>query len=674
MSYTTGIMPLKQVRKPPFTIESPGYEEVAGETKPRRHPKAKDGLITSPAEESTPLVQMHTETKKVQKIVEGEVQEVEKKWQLFELSPFTFVTYKEYLQYVLELGAGLRKLGLNPGERLHLYAATSSNWMAVAHGCSSQSISIVTAYDSLGASGVEHTLVQSKVSGMFVDPQLLQTVNTALKSSPHVKFVVYNDSSIFAKPDHSEVDEFKKQNPDLPVYSISELRKLGQENPVEPVPPKPEDLYCLMYTSGSTGAPKGVPMTHAGIIAAGKSCHDYQSSLFDRFALLSRFADIFILAYLPLAHIFELCLENLVLVIGGTLGYGSPRTLSDVSVKNCAGDMRELRPTVMVGVPQVWETVRKGVTSKVQGSSPVVRALFWGAFNYKTFMSQRGLPAASLLDGIVFKKVREMTGGRLRFIMNGASGISDGTKHFLSMVLAPMLTGYGLTETGANGALGSPLEYTSNAIGPIPASVDVKLVSIPELGYSTDNNPPQGEILVKGPAVFTEYYENPEETAKAKTADGWFKTGDIGEFDADGHLKVIDRVKNLVKMQGGEYIALEKLESIYRGSNLVHNIMIEGHSDHPRAIAVIYPNEKLFHEKAEELGVDEHDMYHSPKMVSAVYKDMVAHGKRANLAPIEMIAGLVITDEEWTPINVNRKVVREKYKKEMDECFAKQGS
>lgn len=341
------------------------------------------------------------------------------------------------------------------------------------------------------------------------------------------------------------------------------------------------------------------------------------------------------------------------LVIGGTLGYGSPRTLSDVSVKNCAGDMRELRPTVMVGVPQVWETVRKGVTSKVQGSSPVVRALFWGAFNYKTFMSQRGLPAASLLDGIVFKKVREMTGGRLRFIMNGASGISDGTKHFLSMVLAPMLTGYGLTETGANGALGSPLEYTSNAIGPIPASVDVKLVSIPELGYSTDNNPPQGEILVKGPAVFTEYYENPEETAKAKTADGWFKTGDIGEFDADGHLKVIDRVKNLVKMQGGEYIALEKLESIYRGSNLVHNIMIEGRSDNPRAIAVIYPNEKLFHEKAEELGVDEHDMYHSPKMVSAVFKDMVAHGKRANLAPIEMIAGLVITDEEWTPINVS---------------------
>lgn len=362
-----------------------------------------------------------------------------------------------------------------------------------------------------------------------------------------------------------------------------------------------------------------------------------------------------ILAYLPQAHIFELVMENLVLSFGAALGYGSPRTLSDVSVKNCAGDMRELQPTILVGVPQVWETVRKGVTQKVEGSSALVRALFWGAFNFKTFMTSHNLPAANIFDGIVFKKVREMTGGRLRFIMNGASGISDGTKHFLSLVVAPMLTGYGLTETGATGALGSPLEYTSNAIGPVPASVDVKLVSLPELGYSTDSNPPQGEIWVKGPSVFTEYYENPEETAKAKTEDGWFKTGDIGEFDASGHLRVIDRVKNLIKMQGGEYIALEKLEAVYRGSNYVHNIMIEGSMEHPRPIAIIFPNEKLFSEKAAELGVDEHNMHSDPKMNAEVYKDMIAQAKRSGLVSIEMIAAVVIVDEEWTPVNVSFK-------------------
>ena len=348
-----------------------------------------------------------------------------------------------------------------------------------------------------------------------------------------------------------------------------------------------------------------------------------------------------------------MALENLVLFIGGTLGYGNPRTLSDVSVKNCAGDMRELRPTVMVGVPQVWETVRKGVMAKLGSSSPLIRSLFWGAFSYKGFMSRNRRPLASIFDGIVFSKVRELTGGRLRFTMNGASGIADGTKHFLSLVLAPMLTGYGLTETCANGALGCPLEYSPNAIGPIPAAIDVKLVSIDDLGYSTDAKVPQGEILLKGLPIMREYYDNPEETAKALTPDGWFRTGDIGEFDADGHLRVIDRVKNLVKMQGGEYIALEKVESVYRGAQTVTNVMVHADAEHSRPIAIIMANEKILAEKASELGVDEHSMHSDPKVRAAVLKDLQATGRRAGLTGMEIVAGVVVTDEEWTPPSVS---------------------
>jgi long-chain acyl-CoA synthetase len=322
-------------------------------------------------------------------------------------------------------------------------------------------------------------------------------------------------------------------------------------------------------------------------------------------------------------------------------------------MRHCAGDMREFKPTIMVGVPQIWETVRKGVTSRVEASGPLIKALFWGAFNYKTFMVSHGLPGATIFDNIVFSKVRELTGGRLRFTMNGASGIADGTKHFLSTVLAPMLTGYGLTETAANGALGCPLEYTSNAIGPMPAAVDVKLVSIPDLNYSTETTPPQGEIWIKGPAVLKEYYDNPEETAKAITPDGWFKTGDIGEFDSVGHLKVIDRVKNLVKMQGGEYIALEKLETVYRGSQMVANIMVHGSSDHPKPIAIIMPNEKVLAETAAGLGVDEHNMHHDNKVKAAVLKDLAAVGRKGGLGGIELVAGVVICDDEWTPASVS---------------------
>ncbi|CCF33415.1 AMP-binding enzyme [Colletotrichum higginsianum] len=689
MDWTKGIMPLHQVHKPPFTVESPGYERVDGETLPRRHWKAKDGLRTQPhpdirtvydivkrsaqvyanepAVGTRKLVHLHKEKKKVPKNVDGQVIEVEKEWQFFELSRYSYLTYADLLTYINQIGSGLRKLGLSKGSRVHLFATTTANWMAMSHACGSQSISIVTAYDTLGASGVEHSLLQSDAEAMYIDPQLLKTAAGALKKADKVKFVVYNNNSLFS--DGTEVDAFRKANPDIKLISIEEVRALGEENPVDTVEPKPDELFCIMYTSGSTGPPKGVPMTHGGTVAAITGLYTCVEECVSHRE--------YVLAYLPLAHIFELVLENLVLFAGGTLGYGNPRTLSDTSVKNCAGDMREFRPTALVGVPQVWETVKKGIMAKVNSSGPLIKALFWSAFNYKTFMVKHGLPGATLFDNIVFKKVRDMTGGRLRFIMNGASGISDGTKHFLSMTVAPMLTGYGLTETAANGALGDPLEYTSTSIGSIPAAVDLKLVSIPDLNYYADSNPPQGEIWIKGLPVLKEYYMNPEETAKAITKDGWFKTGDIGEFDSVGHVRVIDRVKNLVKMQGGEYIALEKLETVYRGSPFVANLMVYGDGEHSRAIAVIAPNEKALAEEAQKLGVDEHSMHTHKKVVDAVHKDLVALGRKAGLTGLEIIGGVVLTEEEWTPDSglvtatqkVNRRVIREKYKSQMEKAF-----
>jgi len=322
-------------------------------------------------------------------------------------------------------------------------------------------------------------------------------------------------------------------------------------------------------------------------------------------------------------------------------------------MRNCAGDIRELRPTTLCGVPQVWETVKKGVLSKLAEASPVARALFWTAFRYKSFMVANRLPMASLFDGIVFSKIRQMTGGRIRLIMNGASNISDGTRHFLSMVLAPMIVGYGLTETCACGALGSPLQYTTDAIGPMPTSVEVKLVSLPDMGYLVTNDPPQGEIYIRGGSLLRGYYANPEETAKALTEDGWFKTGDIGQFDQVGHLRVIDRAKNLVKLQGGEYIALDKLETVYRASQLTANIMIEGSPDHPRPIAIVMPNEKALADKAKALGVEAHDMHNDSRVKDAVLKDLLSTGKSSGLQPLEMVAGVILAEEEWTPPTVS---------------------
>ncbi|KAL1853535.1 hypothetical protein VTK73DRAFT_9008 [Phialemonium thermophilum] len=692
MSKLEGITPLHLAEKPPFTVEAPNCQPAKGETVPRRHPKAKNGLIERPAPDvattydllkrsgekyanepavgSRKLIQTHKELKKVPKMVDGNVVEVDKEWIYFELSDYTYMTYEEYLKLVLEVGAGLRKLGLSPGEKVHLFATTSANWLTIAHACSSQSLTIVTAYDTLGESGVEHSLLQTEANAIYVDPHLLKTVGKPLKKAASIRYVIYNDHTNQPIPDE-QLASFKSANSHLQILSFSDLRQLGTDNPTPPTPPKPEDTFCIMYTSGSTGPPKGVPVTHANFVAAVAGLHTVVGDTVSHRE--------YVLAYLPLAHIFELVLENLVLFIGATLGYGSPRTLSDTSMRNCPGDMRAFRPTVMVGVPTIWETVKKGVTGTVDKAGVVARAAFWGAYRLKSFLVEHGLPGQTLLDGAVFGRVRALTGGRLRFIVNGASGISKGTQYFMSMVLAPMINGYGLTETCGNGGLGSPQQWSASSIGPIPGAVEIKLVSLPELDYSTERDPPQGEIYIRGPAVFREYYKNREETQKAITEDGWFKTGDVGEFDANGHLRVIDRVKNLVKMQGGEYIALEKLEAVYRGSQLVQNIMVYADGEHARPIAVVSPNEKVLAEKASALGVEEHSMHRDPKVRGAVLKDLVAVGKQAGLGPMELVTGVLLVDEEWTPANnlvtatqkVNRRAIKEKHSKEIQETFGK---
>ena len=156
-----------------------------------------------------------------------------------------------------------------------------------------------------------------------------------------------------------------------------------------------------------------------------------------------------LLAYLPLAHVFEFMFEAASLYWGTTMGYGNPRTISSASTKNSLGDIAEFKPSILVGVPAIWETVRKGIVGKVDESGFVVRKLFWAAYAAKNFLMGHGLPGASILDAVVFKKVRQATGGRLRLCMNGAAPIAKDTQRFISMVLAPVLGGYGLTETSA---------------------------------------------------------------------------------------------------------------------------------------------------------------------------------------------------------------------------------
>lgn len=281
-------------------------------------------------------------------------------------------------------------------------------------------------------------MLQTHAKVIYLDPHLLTKLINPLKEAKDIQHVIYNTEGEVKQED---IEKLKQAHPHLTVRSFEELRKLGEENLVDTVPPKPEDLCCIMYTSGSTGTPKGVLLKHKNVVAAVAGVD----------AIVGPYLGPGdgLLTYLPLAHILELVFENAVLYWGGTMGYGNPRTLSDTSVRNCKGDIREFKPTILVGVPAVWESVKKGIVARVNQNNFIRRNMFWGAMALKPYLLATGLPGAGILDSLIFSKIKDATGGRLRICMNGGGPIAKETQQFISTAITPMISGYGLTETSA---------------------------------------------------------------------------------------------------------------------------------------------------------------------------------------------------------------------------------
>lgn len=259
----------------------------------------------------------------------------------------------------------------------------------------------------------------------------------ALEHAKEIKAIVYNDDA--PQPINlKHVDELKEKHPSVPLISFSNFLT-SAEGGADPVPPSSNDIACIMYTSGSSGAPKGVLLKHRNIVAAAAGIN---SIVGQHMVPGER-----LLTYLPLAHIVEFVVENVALYWGAILGYGNPRTLSDQSVRNSLGDIRAFKPSIMVGVPAIWESIKKGIINRVGASGLLKSNIFWGAMAVKQRLLYWGFPGAKVLDRLVFSNIKEATGGNLRLVLNGAGPIAEETRRFISFAICPMIIGYGLTET-----------------------------------------------------------------------------------------------------------------------------------------------------------------------------------------------------------------------------------
>jgi long-chain acyl-CoA synthetase len=621
------------------------------------------------------IIDIHEEVKEVKKMVDGKEVTEKKTWKYFQLSDYKYLSFLDVQERVSALARGLIHHQITKDDIFNIYAQTSVNWQLMSHACTTIGIPVATAYDTLGESGLTHSLNEPNCVGVFTNAELLATLKKVLPNTPSVRFIVYDGD---AKA--SLLDDIRNVREDIVILSIDELRDIGAEQSKDGLKerrPSKDDVALIMYTSGTTGAPKGVVLTHGNVIASVGAVYTLLGHHLSN-------EDTF-LAYLPLAHILEYIVELILFFVGMKTGYGRVKTLTDASVRQCKGDIVTFRPSIMVGVPAVWEQIRKGITSKVNASGSLKKTIFNGAMAAK----KADVPGLSqLADAVVLNNIKQATGGRLRLALSGGAALSKETQEFLSIALVTMLQGYGMTESCGMCAILPPelMQYRSVGL-PVP-SAEIKLLDVPEAGYKSTNNPPQGEVCIRGPSVTKGYYKRDDlnNDEAIFTKDGWLRTGDVGQWNADGTLSLIDRIKNLIKLQGGEYIALEQLESTYKSCYLVANICVYADAEAKQPIGIIIPHEvNLRHALEAKSNLADASIQLSDLCANKVVQDLVlkecnAIGKKNGFRAMEILEAVVLTAEEWTPENglvtaaqkVQRSKVAKKFEKEIKAAYAVQ--
>merc|ERR1719240_829579 len=457
-----------------------------------------------------------------------------------------------------------------------------------------------------------------------------------------------------------------------------------------------------MYTSGTTGNPKGVLISHKSVLGVLAGISSPGSPVQLNGVRYINPSAVYI-AYLPLAHIMELAVEVTMFAHGVTVGYGTTGTITPTAPKMLQtkppqlGDAQALKPTMFVAAPAVLDKVFVAVNTKFDALSGCLKsAAMAGLERGRARFEKDKYGTTGILANIVFKKVRKLLGGRVSIILTGSAALSKDVQIFMQSVFAcPVRQGYGLTETCAASCITVGDDNSTLCVGPSMESVCLRLRDWEEGGYRNDDikgeiGMRRGEVLIGGPTVCDGYLvdkANPDPEIVKKneedfvTIDGirYFCTGDIGQFTPSGNLMIIDRKKDLVKLQMGEYVALSKVENVLKSCKYTQLPMVYASSTMSYCIALICPNVPKLQELAAQLGVqgDLKALCTNPKMIDAVTKEVIEACKGGKLAKFEIPTKVVLVDDLWTPDNdmltavnkLKRKQILEKHAAEISAVY-----
>uniref|UniRef100_A0A673YEW0 long-chain-fatty-acid--CoA ligase n=1 Tax=Salmo trutta TaxID=8032 RepID=A0A673YEW0_SALTR len=560
------------------------------------------------------------------------------------LGEYRWLSYDEVDQIISHLGSGLAALGQQPKSTIAIFCETRAEWMITAQACFRRNFPLVTLYATLGEEAVAYGLNECGATHLITSAELLETkLKNVLPDMRNLKHVIYVDNKSISRTGYPE---------GIQIYSMQAVQELGAKPDnlsVEVQRPQPTDLAVVMYTSGSTGRPKGVMIIHSNLIAG-------MTGQCERIPGLGP-KDTYI-GYLPLAHVLEMTAEISCMTYGCRIGYSSPQTLSDQSTKikkGSKGDCSVLRPTLMAAVPEIMDRIYKNVMNKVQEMSYVQRTLFKLGYNYKLEQIKMGYDAP-LCNMLLFKKVKALLGGNIRMMLSGGAPLSSATQRFMNICFCcPVGQGYGLTETCGAGTITEVADYSTGRVGAPLICCEVKLRDWVEGGYTSQDQPhPRGEIMIGGPNVTMGYYKSEHlnnDFWVDEQGQRWFCTGDVGEIHSDGCLQIVDRKKDLVKLQAGEYVSLGKVESALKNCPLIDNICAYANSDQNYVISFVVPNQKQLTTLANNNGISVawEEICNHPAMEKEVLKAIKEVAASIKLQRFEIPVKVRLSPEPWTP-------------------------
>ena len=550
---------------------------------------------------------------------------------------------KEYIDQANAISRGLLRLGVKPNDKIAVISSTNrTEWNIVDIGVLQIGAQNVPIYPTISKEDYEYILNHSEATYCFVsDKEVLAKVN-AIKANANLKDVfTFND--IHGEKSWEELLELGK---DKSNQDVVEDRKKNVT---------PQDLATLIYTSGTTGKPKGVMLSHNNLVS---NVLDSEKRVpFDYGKSKS-------LSFLPVCHVFERMILYLYQYCGVEIYFAE-------SIEQMSDNLKEIKPNVMTAVPRLYEKVYDKIIAKGTDLSGIKKALFFWAvkvgLKYEPYGANGWLyeKKLALARKLIFSKWKEGLGGNLDLMVSGSAALQPRLTRIFAAAEMPIMEGYGLTETSPVVSVNDQRNggFRVGTVGRIIDNVKVKIAE-------------DGEILVKGPNVMQGYYKDAEKTAEVMTGD-YFHTGDIGEIDTDGFLKITDRKKEMFKTSGGKYVAPALIENQFKESRFIEQIMVIGEGE-KMPTALIQPNFEFVEEWAKRHNItfnSKDDIAANKKLRSRIQEEIdyanTKFGKWEQIKKFELTPEIwTIDDGHLTPtMKMKRKVIKEKYKDLIEKIY-----